>query len=546
MREHLQYVEPSRTMMKGIATRQLTNYYKRYPALRLFLRVIGKTMGETYKTGTFVEKFYKMKEAMAAWSKVKEVFNSMEYAVPKAGTEEYTIWNHNGGVNFDLDYMVKILLSKDEEIAREAWDRKMQDESWRDALWVSEGWFKESPYYYLHQLHQAVEKGTDKGNVAFAETTEKALLSRYTSTKPGRYLMRFFGPGSAKPVLTEADIKKWVEKIAAQDKPLVLQFIEGDDSNGWVRVYRDGPASCMKENDAVQVYAHSGSVLRLAYCEVDGEILTRCIVREDTKKWLRCYPNPNGGDSNLWHTRMKETVEAAGYTRGDLMGVYLDAVDHDNGGASYVMPYVDSGMGGTPYGTLEGGRIKVGRNGDVDLQTQEGFVDFDDSNKTTCNECDERMDEDDAIYVENEEISICDFCYSRHFCSAIGRRGREVTARHCDCTEVNGTWYVDEYLSDNGVYECEYRDEYYHEDDLVYTLAGYVNVSDAVKLDEDDSNGNHYAYPGDERETHDGRKIHGDNAVVEEVNGERVTFHEDDDIEAYRAEYETNEEKEAA
>jgi hypothetical protein len=243
---------------------------------------------------------------------------------------------------------------------------------------------------------------------------------------------------------------------------------------------------------------------------------------------------------------MEMAIEGAGYTHGNFHGVHLDKVRYDGAGEydeKYMMPYLDNGSGRRcdTYVEDAGDTLVVGSNG-VEAQQQSGYVDFD--NQAQCDECSDRISEDEGYYIDSEEITVCEHCYNNNFVSALGRRGNDVMIRADNAVEVDGNYYDPDYLSDNDIYMCEASEEYYKLNDLCSTSRGYVHEDACVSLDLEDSDGNTFAHSDDTSTTHDGRVIHEDDAVTETVNGEDVVFHEDDDIAGYRAEHEDDEAKE--
>ena len=416
------------------------------------------------------------------------------------------------------ELFVSLLGDTGDAIVRDT--ERLATEYWKDVPWCDEPWFTKSPYYYLHSTHQPREP-QNAGNVAFAESPQKLVLDRFTVMKPGRYLSRFF------PInLSEGDVKLWAERYAALFVPAVVQFVSGSDKHGWQHIYNVGPQSCMKGDSAVQIYAHDKSVLRLAYIKDGDTVVSRCIVRDDIKEYIRVYPSSDGPA----HTALREALEARGYTHGTLDGVLLDAVSYEGDSDKYVCPYLDSGGGRGNYTCLgsvyRDGKeyLQVGSDG-MDGQTQNGYVTAVPS--MTCDDCDEGMDEDDATYIDRYERHVCQDCVDNNYERAIGRRGVENYYRteDCICCKTNDEWYVEEYASDNGVYQCEMNGEWYKEEDMVTTSRGMVFTEEAVELAVEDSDGNNWAVESDTVTTHDGRVIHKDVAVAK-----TVWFHEDDDI----------------
>ena len=389
---------------------------------------------------------------------------------------------------------------------------------WSRAPWANEQWFLCSPAATLHSLHIPREE-RNKGLVAFADTTAKLHNDRFTVMRPGRYLTQYF-----KDKLSEEEIKHWAAQYTALFEPAALAFIEGNDPEGWERVYADGPQSCMKGADSVRVYAHEKSVLRLAYQTQGEEIVSRCIVREDKKEYIRVYPS-NDCPAN---TSLTAALEALGYTHGNLRGVLLRAIETNYGNA-YVCPYLDSGDGAfSPCVelTYKDGKeyLVVGSHG-MDAQMTSGQTE---DNRRDCDDCGDRVDEEDSYYIDHGDRTVCHSCYEDNYCSAVGRSGYEITVHndeviHC---ESDDCYYVERYANDNDVYQCEHDANWYRLDDLVMTSRGLIHTDYCVELDIPDSDCNSCAHEDDVVTTHDGRTIHKDDAVLR-----TVYFHKDDDIE---------------
>lgn len=509
MKQHLQYIEPTRSVAGA--------WKHRCPPMFQYRRAHLKKLGaQMASNGVMTKPMVPVKVAAFC-------MEAMNLGLGEA-------WDH------DTHAMMAGLMGPEWAAAMRMAMGKFCGQ-WEPVVWKDTSWWNSSPYSLIHQLHQSTE---NPANVAYAEGLQKMQAERYTSTKAGRYLTKYF------PELGEATIKYWAERQASRACPAELKFIASDDKAGWVQVYAVGPESCMQGEESVSVYAHAKSVLRLAYLVQGGEIHARCIVRDDKKEWIRCYPNTSSTERQRWHMAMEAAVEGAGYSHGNFDGVHLDKVRHPNAGKydnKWMMPYLDNGSGRrcNTYVDDAGSTLVVGSDG-IEAQQQDGYVDFD--NQATCDECGNRMDEDGSCYVEGEEISVCEHCYQNEFVCAIGRRGHETTVRHSDAIYVGGQWYHTDYLSDNDIYACEDDGEYYHMDDLCYTSRGHVHSDRVTALDEEDSDGNNHAHDNDIATTHDGRTIHEDDVVTETINGVDVVFHKYDDIDAYKEEH--NEEKEEA
>ena len=504
MREHLRYVAPERSK---IGKWKLTNL----PEFRTTTKQLGLAIA---KCGVMK---HKPLVPLAIIEMVTEVYNNSALR-----TEEGPSYG-----NRMLKSLLQRLLGTDLSVAIERDTARFNDTHWQDAPWSAECWFKDAPLRLLHSLHMPREEA-NLGMVAFAESPAKLVADRFTVMKPGRYLSRFFSDR-----IDEATIKKWADKVAAAVLPLEpLQFIEHDDRAGWVRVYRDGCYSCMKGDEAVGVYAHDKSVLRLAYQMRGEEIVTRAIVREDTepKQYIRVYPNTDGDENQKLHTAMEVALAGAGYVHGNLKGVLLDSIEYEGDSDRYVCPYLDSGNRGS-YVHLTVVRVdgkeylRVGNSG-MDGQTQDGYVS--EENMETCADCNDSCNEEDIYYIESCDRTVCESCCGNNYTSAIGRCGYEDRYRNDDVIycESNGTYYLEEYASDNEVYQCEKSGDWFTLDDLVSCGDdGLVQQKYAVELDVERSDGTTYALKDDVVLTHDGRTIHCDDAVMR-----TVYFHTDDDI----------------
>ena len=414
------------------------------------------------------------------------------------------------------------------------WDRdseKLSDGRWRPVPWHHYEFFKDSRYFLLHSLHMSTTKG-EEGLLAFAESLDKMRIERYTIIKPGRYLARFF------PELGESEIRTWTERVAASIRPAELKFIESDDKDGWVSVYQDGPDSCMSGSDAecVHVYAHKKSVLRLAYLVQGEDIKGRAIVREDKKEYIRCYPNTNSTDSTAWHNTMREAIEAAGYTHGNLEGVLLDMHKADDG--EYTMPYLDSGSSGPQSVDMDGEYFRVTKHGEHDATNTNGRLSLRDM--MSCDSCNDDFDAEDMNYIDHHDHHVCNYCYSEHYREAIGRRGRTVMTLADDCVYCSSddNHYVTEYASDNEVYECAESGDYFKLDDMVATPDGWVADAHATKLTiKTERHGEEFEYAGDSDvvTTHSGDVVYDKDVITYVVDDINYICHEDVDEMEFRA-----------
>jgi len=364
-----------------------------------------------------------------------------------------SLWPIHVGTHSIFDYMSKWCPHFSEHLARMRQTLlSMPSNPWEDA-----GWFVESPYCVLHGLHTSEE---NPDMLAYARTVEAGAMNKWVRIKPGKYLTQFF------PHLGENTIRKLTEYYVARNKKHEVRFIASDDKDGWRRVYKYGPSSCMAEMPCVHVYAHPYSVLRLAYQEIeDVGIISRAIVREDTtpKQYVRVYPNPDNRDLSITQRAFQAELERLGYVHGNLNGVLLDYCPGRNEG--YDMPYLDTGKHGTQRVSLvrEHSRNfwKVHPSGDYEACSQEGFI----NTGAECPDCGGDYEPEDGVYIDTRDETVCPDC-AENYVEAISRNGTMMTPVD-DCSNVDGDWYVSRYMYDLGVVECTATGELRHRDNCV-------------------------------------------------------------------------------
>jgi hypothetical protein len=340
-------------------------------------------------------------------------------------------------------------------------------------------------------------------------------------TKLGKYLTTFkdfIG-------ITETEIKDAVEKynaIVASRTGWEVKFIESTDAEGFVRIYRDCSAgSCMKGEDAVRVYAHEKSVLRLAYIQsLSGDILARCIVREDVKEYVRVYPDANGSTEGKY---LQQYLKANGYTHGNLDGCLLELIEHEDDEDIFVAPYIDAGaQGNGADGSAQDGErvtidgkeyIEITTGGDICLTNTNGWTDdVENEDETECEDCGE-MDNNDDIFYTYHETNVCRHCIDANYSYAwINRRDQDYVHHDHVIWANDDAFHEDCDLSAFDIYSCEETGDYYHIDDLVMTLRGFIHIDFTSSIDHADADGNEYAHNDDVHELSNGKTCHTDDA----------------------------------
>lgn len=121
------------------------------------------------------------------------------------------------------------------------------------------------------------------GKIAYFQDVEALRQNRVTRTSPQMFLDRY--------LINAPDRIRASFSIELLGKTLPdVKFIENTDPEGWIRVYKNGPNSCMKGTDIVDCYAHPKNNLALAYNErEDGTIQNRAIVNRENKTYVRIF-----------------------------------------------------------------------------------------------------------------------------------------------------------------------------------------------------------------------------------------------------------------
>jgi hypothetical protein len=402
-------------------------------------------------------------------------------------------------------------------------DQEFEKGEWTYMAWNALGITHEqgSNLSYLFFLHRTHVSLMNPLQIAHYPTLKHLRDGREVVTKLGKYLTTFkdfIG-------LSEANIKDIVEKynaIVASRTGWEVRFIESTDADGFVRIYSNCLAgSCMKGMDAVRVYAHEKSVIRLAYIQsLAGEILARCIVREDLKQYVRIYPDPNGSTEGKY---LQQFLKANGYTHGNLEGCLLQMIEHEDEDDIFVAPYIDAGVDGNgSTGSAQSGElvdiddktyIEINTHGDLSLTMTNGYTDdVESDDESECDDCGDLEHNDDMFSTHGGDY-ICRHCCDNNYSYAwINNNTQDYVHNDQVIFVGDEAYHVDVDFSAFDIYYCEDTGDYYHIDDLVMTLRGFINCDYATSIDHEDADGNNYAHADDVHELSDGTTCHTDDA----------------------------------
>ena len=374
---------------------------------------------------------------------------------------------------------------------------------------------------YLFNLHRVHVSLMNPLQIAHYPTLKHLRDGREVVTKLGKYLTSFkdfIG-------ITETEIKDAVEKynaIVASRTGWEVKYIESTDADGFVRIYSNCLAgSCMKGMDAVRVYAHDKSVIRLAYIQsLAGEILARCIVREDLKQYVRIYPDANGSTEGKY---LQQYLKANGYTHGNLDGCLLQMIEHEDEDDIFVAPYIDAGVDGNgSEGSAQSGElvdiddktyIEINTHGDLSLTMTNGWTDdVEDEDMSECEDCGD-MEHNDDMFSTHGGDYVCRHCCDNNYSYAwIDNNNQDYVHNDHVIWANDDAFHEDCDLSAHDIYACEESGDYYHIDDLVMTSRGFIYFDVAEDIDHADADGNESAHTDDVHELSDGTTCHTDDA----------------------------------
>lgn len=321
--------------------------------------------------------------------------------------------------------------------------------------------------------HLATKPG-NTGLVAFTQSPVAGELDRQQVIKPGRYLRQHC------PDLSDEQIKQLVAECQAK---LNVQFNISNKLEDFVRVYSEGPSSCMgysieggapknwsftrtggKLVHPVSVYAYPGNNIAIAWLEANGRIGARAILNTQRQRWVRMYGSDSVKNAS---ERLGDWLREQGY-RNDtscLIGEKIAKIHTDRGG--YVCPYID---GDDQSVSIQEDHLLIGEGRDrrcADHST--GCLDSGNSWECTC--CGDGYDEDESYTLDYWDNRVCDSCLESEYVEvANGRSG-------------DTFWHNVSNYTNMTIYSTRHARESFASCDYVYFSSGvpgsYVELSEA-------------------------------------------------------------------
>jgi hypothetical protein len=243
-------------------------------------------------------------------------------------------------------------------------------------------------------------------------------------------------------------------------------------------------------------------------------------VREDLKQYVRIYPDANGSTEGKY---LQQYLKANGYTHGNLDGCLLKLIAHEDDDDIFVAPYIDAGaQGNGSEGSAQDGErvtidgkeyIEITTHGELTLTMTNGWTDdVENEDESECDECGDIEHNDNMTYTYHEQ-HICRHCCDNNYSYAWINANNQDYVHHDNVIFVGDeAYHVDVDLSAFDIYYCEESSEYWHIDDLVMTLRGFIHCDYATSIDHEDADGNNHAHEDDVHELSDGTTCHTDDA----------------------------------
>lgn len=146
--------------------------------------------------------------------------------------------------------------------------------------WVAERWYG-AYHRYMRGEHKVHVFADDRRLVEFFNTESR----RVETMKPGKYLKKYYGD-----VLNDRQIAFMAEFWMTGERPKITATVKfATTEQEILRVYNEGPRSCMRGSNGVIAYAAGD--LAIAYIDEDGRPRARALCWPEKKIYGRVYPN---------------------------------------------------------------------------------------------------------------------------------------------------------------------------------------------------------------------------------------------------------------
>jgi hypothetical protein len=257
-----------------------------------------------------------------------------------------------------------------------------------------------------------------------------------------------------------------------------------DTAEAMVKYTQNGPYSCMQwdganpEDHPYNVY-DPGYGWKMAVRTEDGVTMGRCLVIDspERKYFVRSYLRDEGRYSHSDPVLEAWLTDAGFHKRGGWRGEKMAHITTGRGDGEFLAPYIDGNAQNVDTSYRDGREyLVITDSGEYECTNTDGRADRTDG--TECEDCGERISEDEQYSVgRNEDTIVCECCRDSYYRGVIGRRGNEydLYVDGCVYVESQEAWYDENYLSDNDIVMAEDTEQYEHMDDC-WTCAHSGNV----------------------------------------------------------------------
>lgn len=224
---------------------------------------------------------------------------------------------------------------------------------------------------------------------------------------------------------------------------------------------------------------------KLAYARADGEVVARALVNERYQCFVRTYGYENSQGVTQSHPGLHHFLIQEGYSYESEWPEGCEFAKIEEGGG-YIAPYLDPGPD-------RGGHDcrRVTDEGDRFVRDDSGELEWDNTNGLTeanpqCPDCGDSCNEDDMVYIEGRDESICESCCNASYTYAYTGGGDREYVHDDYAIRVGGSMYDTRYTEEYDIVEL-YDGEYVHLDDAIYVeRENEYYPSDSVAIREDD------------------------------------------------------------
>lgn len=340
----------------------------------------------------------------------------------------------------------------------------------------------------LEWPHNSEDDGEIK--VAYCRSPEHLEQKRYTKVTLSKYLTRHFPTAKSNEIRDIASLFSSCEIKITDDLGEMIDWLDR------------GPGSCMTQMGTVDINEHPYAVYskrfgwamigRFKGNDVVGRALVNTNPTTEKKIFVRSYAKGDNGYSET-DTMIEAWLNNNGYAKVvSWVNCKLERIEvEEYNSVGLVGPYLD---GDDKYVEDKGTHLEiVGFKGEYVFNDTAGEY-F--NTNCVCPNCNVHVNEDDLVMVgPYEEEQICQDCVDRDYIFAYSRSGYHYIIPR-DCTiEVDGDYYDENYLDDNGIVRAN-DGEYYRADECVYSESTYENYhidsEDVVTVNE-----GYHAYKGD-------------------------------------------------